>query len=771
MSFVGCRSCHDSALTGSFIVLSGGDAKKCLELKKSPPYTNVECMHMLRFQLTQTLQFITRLIYHIRLDENHHNEHFKCCHNSDRLEWIDRKDIVEGKVEHCYGPELVEFTARLNSKIELCVSEFSLKEAFIYVPRNPPGNLEEELLSSVVITEKDIARLYDDFIDHNFPSFYQSFDSFLDYMTKYGFEKKVKRVENLFNAFNYRKNGRLSFNEFLLGMACIEPSSVHTRLRAQFLFRYYDNDKNGQLSEKDVEHILRDIHPNSGQEAFEKLKQNLFGQLEWHTSTNAHGEKVKVLSQQSFCKAVSSQQLRGTSRLCRSPIPIFIQISCAIAVRKMPHHTDKTALGDVLLNRGYKGKWTINEPCEHCVIFLLDLLVRADVCDRCVSHRYELGAHLIKLGSTGQMKHHERILETHKDSPSESSKVNKEVAFNKHHPASILMAKIIEFLPNKGDTANPTGVMIDSPARLLELVRALDIEFTKVIANVPKCKRVRSPCFVMGDIHGNIDDLFTLARTIWPRIPCLGAHYLFLGDYVDRGRWSMECALYLLSFMVLCPRHVTMLRGNHEVRSLQRRYSYRKECLFKYGEEMGEEIWEAMNVMFDRLPVCAVVEDKVFGAHGGIPRSIVDLDEVAAKTPHILDDPQELSLSAWEMLWSDPCHMQQFAEMIECMSHVPPDAEFGYLPNSKRGTAYLFNQVAAHNFCKRNHLSYIIRAHEVPQPGFTFHFGNRCVTIFSCSHYCGNNNDSACILIDTHKLRVVRLDTANNPSATDMPSG
>lgn len=53
-----------------------------------------------------------------------------------------------------------------------------------------------------------------------------------------------------------------------------------------------------------------------------------------------------------------------------------------------------------------------------------------------------------------------------------------------------------------------------------------------------------------------------MERTIWPTAPCLGANYIFLGDYVDRGQWGLECALYIASLKVLCPNRITMLRGN-----------------------------------------------------------------------------------------------------------------------------------------------------------------------------------------------------------------
>lgn len=307
--------------------------------------------------------------------------------------------------------------------------------------------------------------------------------------------------------------------------------------------------------------------------------------------------------------------------------------------------------------------------------------------------------------------------------------------------------------------------MSAQPEQLFELIQELTQQILAILKTELKCKKIASPCFIIGDIHGNLEDLLSLEKALWRRIPTIGSNYLFLGDYVDRGRWSLECSLYLFAFKVLVPSNVTLLRGNHEVRDLQAHYTYKNECFEKYGRKWGEKIWATTNMVFDHLPVCAVVDNKVFCAHGGIPRS-ANIEDIV-KVDQNVQDPQRESSTVWEILWSDPCHMQQFHDIAEINSNSTEDIEQGYIKNFRRGTAFLFNEQAARNFLSTNNLSHIIRAHEVPQPGYTFHFGSRCATIFSCSHYCGNNNDCACVLADNQTLRIIHLDTVNNSSATD----
>jgi len=107
-----------------------------------------------------------------------------------------------------------------------------------------------------------------------------------------------------------------------------------------------------------------------------------------------------------------------------------------------------------------------------------------------------------------------------------------------------------------------------------------------------------------------------MERTIWKALP-YGANLIFLGDYVDRGQWSIECALYVLALKVLYPHKVTLLRGNHEMRDVQIKYSFLDECTRKYKTD-GSKIWELLNTIFDRMPCSAVLDDAIFCAHGGI---------------------------------------------------------------------------------------------------------------------------------------------------------
>ena len=388
-------------------------------------------------------------------------------------------------------------------------------------------------------------------------------------------------------------------------------------------------------------------------------------------------------------------------------------------------------------------------------------------CVTCKEKEYKLATHSVGINSEGKIVDPIQVLE-HKKYESDnftSSMYSIEYVFNKHSAANVAIKLIHQFNKVKGTNKEPKGMLTENPSFLWQLTVALTNDIEVLINEEDKCPRVFSPCYIIGDIHGNLEDLLSLEKSIWKRFPCVGANYLFLGDYVDRGRWSLECTLYIMSLKILMPNKVLMLRGNHEVRILQAAYTYKQECCTKYGEDYGLKIWEATNRVFDKLPVAAVVDDAIYCAHGGIPRSAKTIAEINAVKKE-LSNPEAESNIVWEILWSDPCHAQQFNDVCSFM-RVNPKEQEGFVRNNKRGTAFLFNEIGANGFLQQNGLTHIVRAHEVPPRGYAFHFGTKCITIFSCSHYCGNDNACSCLLADNQVLRVIRLDTVNNAPATE----
>ena len=256
--------------------------------------------------------------------------------------------------------------------------------------------------------------------------------------------------------------------------------------------------------------------------------------------------------------------------------------------------------------------------------------------------------------------------------------------------------------------------------------------------------------------------------------------FLFLGDYVDRGQHSVECVMYLFCQKILTPHKIYLLRGNHEVRSTNRNFTFYRELEEKFGQKHVDRLWEKFNEVrnynikqvqhlltllssqiFDYMPICAVIDNAVFCAHGGIPTTTILLNDINMKSK--LSEPEQDSPVAWEMLWNDPVDDKTHETFMELTrSHPNSDAAQvkcppGYSSNTKRGTAYYFSDEALKTFLKKNGLTHLIRAHEVCQDGYTIHKPGNSMTVFSSSKYSQQLNNGGAILVDQKKLRPMRF--------------
>jgi serine/threonine-protein phosphatase PP1 catalytic subunit len=155
---------------------------------------------------------------------------------------------------------------------------------------------------------------------------------------------------------------------------------------------------------------------------------------------------------------------------------------------------------------------------------------------------------------------------------------------------------------------------------------------------------VQTPLNVCGDIHGQYYDLLRLFD--FGGFPP-EANYLFLGDYVDRGRQSIETICLLFAYKIKYPAHFFLLRGNHECASINRLYGFYDECKRRYKVKM----WKAFSTCFNVMPVSAVVGEKILCMHGGLSPSLEDMGQIKA-LPRPTDIPDEGLLC--DLLWADP---------------------------------------------------------------------------------------------------------------------
>ncbi|KAK3833114.1 MAG: Metallo-dependent phosphatase-like protein [Linnemannia elongata] len=254
---------------------------------------------------------------------------------------------------------------------------------------------------------------------------------------------------------------------------------------------------------------------------------------------------------------------------------------------------------------------------------------------------------------------------------------------------------------------------------------------TELLKKEPNLLEVDAPITVCGDIHGQYYDLMKLFEVGGNPAD---TRYLFLGDYVDRGYFSIECVLYLWSLKIWYPDTLFLLRGNHECRHLTDYFTFKTECKHKYSER----VYDACMESFCTLPLAAVMNKQFLCIHGGLSPELNTLDDL--RQINRFREPPTHGLMC-DLLWADP--LEEFGQ--------EKTSEF-FVHNHVRGCSYFFSYHAACAFLEKNNLLSIIRAHEAQDAGYRMYRKTKAtgfpsvMTIFSAPNYLDVYNNKAAVL-------------------------
>ncbi|XP_060103392.1 serine/threonine-protein phosphatase with EF-hands 2 [Heteronotia binoei] len=323
-------------------------------------------------------------------------------------------------------------------------------------------------------------------------------------------------------------------------------------------------------------------------------------------------------------------------------------------------------------------------------------------------------------------------------------------------------------------------------------------ETLKHLSQLPNISNI-STCYseitVCGDLHGQLNDLFLIFYK--NGLPSPAKRYVFNGDFVDRGKKSIEILIILFAFLLIYPKEVHLNRGNHEDYMINLRYGFTKEVMRKYKEH-GNKILKLLRHVFSSLPLATLIDQKVLVVHGGISDT-TDLEQLARidrrkifslltqkrksekilrlsgatsasvsevsqqsniskrvqQTVHEelqscrrlagLAEPRGLDASAGTPLASmseldvksfESVEMEEseVKQVIDILWSDPHPHE-GCQVNEERGGGCYFGPDVTERVLQKHGLQLLIRSHECKPEGYEFCHNRKVITIFSASNY------------------------------------
>ena len=249
---------------------------------------------------------------------------------------------------------------------------------------------------------------------------------------------------------------------------------------------------------------------------------------------------------------------------------------------------------------------------------------------------------------------------------------------------------------------------------------------------------LNTPLIICGCINAHFEelkDIFKICGDISEN------KYLFLGDYVGRGWNGLSTFMLLILYLIKYPNNITLLRGNHDSRTMSIMYGLYDECLKKIEiKDEAEDIYNKINELFDLLQLAAVVDNKYFCIHGGLSPELKKID-ILNNIERKKEIPEKGIIT--DLIWSDP------------------KEEVNEFEPSKKGAGQFYGEKAVNDFIKENNnIEMIIRSHELVDDGRKFQFNNKLLTVFSAPDYGGRegfNIGSVLKIDEKYKFSFIKI--------------
>ncbi|XP_046913406.2 LOW QUALITY PROTEIN: uncharacterized protein LOC124494277 [Dermatophagoides farinae] len=745
---------------GIAIIFSKEDSEIDPRLVKTIPVQSINCVHILRIQLPMTKKFIYRLIQLVTLDSVNQPPgdtatQFKCCTSSKHLQWIDMNDAITGNISGLWGPEVpmfVSFLVETNKPREISEIGFNVDNLITMIglqdlinqqqqqQQQQNKNIDQILANTFHISKMDIGKIYSDFLEHCFPSFYMTYWSFCSYINDYFHE--CDTLLQLFQAFNSNRCGYLTFQEFFSGIVSIEPGCPNTNQRLRFIFRYYDLERRDHLDQNDMARMFRDLN--------------------WNEQSLGTWKNFPINFDQ-FIHLVSNDSIR-TESLCRASSPLLVHIC---------HNFQRR--NDTRIS-AYRKSRVESSHHHHSSSVIVDK--SHGPCLACRERNYEFGSHCVRFDPIGRCIEARNILEhddTNELNISNDPTVNNdknEMTMHKYSQDYVFSTVSIgpTFLDmlrefnaanavqqqqqqsrkdrhiNNKQQHQPLGFFAGTDNNHDLFIRYVTILCQNVRAIFDcedKLIRINSSSYIIGDIIGDLGNLIKMERALWTSVPVVPSNYVFLGNYVNGigiNSMGIECILYLFALKIITPNKFFLLRGHNECRQMQKN-KFQSECNRKYGDKSGHILYELINDIFDRMPLAIIIDESVACVNNNLPiRTTTSIDDINNNLPKELKDPNQFPI------------VKEILINVSRMNTADDNQNIDYL--------------------NRNGLTHLIRANQQLDRGFHIGGQKRIINLFSVPNSSAiigssaatntggrNDHELTVVVVDSPKIRIIKINT------------
>ncbi|SOV14873.1 serine/threonine protein phosphatase 8, putative [Plasmodium sp. gorilla clade G2] len=350
-------------------------------------------------------------------------------------------------------------------------------------------------------------------------------------------------------------------------------------------------------------------------------------------------------------------------------------------------------------------------------------------------------------------------------------------------------------------TYNDILLLCDEVAKLFKIENSLE-------------ENVSLPCKVFGDIHGNLYDILDFFNLYnWPmhnnknllltetdlrkfeymnndkninvdkkndiQYNDNDIKYIFLGNLINRGNYSLEVICLLFSLKILFPKHIYLLRGNHEDRLFNYIYGFYKDIEIKmktnmeymgiinYQEQVisahSYELFNRINDVFEFFPLGVLLDKNILCIHGGIGDSVMTISDYQHIHKPILipqnvdrysnNKSERVKKIIIDTLWSDPINYNDELDL----QLLKNSATYDIIPSRRGNITFKFGKHRLNDFLKNNQLKLIIRGHECVQEGYKYNYKRKLLTLFSAQNYCNKykNNASNAFIVKKNKNIII----------------